>query len=90
MACLYGGPKCWRRLVAARETVIVLPADVSDPDAVEEAFQQFVSWAGRLDVLFNNAGLFTRAAPIDEVSLEADVQLMTVMATRTVCRSGLS
>ena len=57
-------------LADGRETAIVLPADVSDPDAVEEAFQQFVSRAGRLDVLFNNAGLFTRAAPIDEVSLE--------------------
>lgn len=47
-----------------------LVADVSDPDAVSAAFEQFAAIAGRLDALFNNAGLFTSAAPIDEVSVE--------------------
>ncbi|NDW53552.1 SDR family oxidoreductase [Aliiroseovarius sp. PrR006] len=47
----------------------VLIADVSDPDAVGAAFEKFSAAAGRLDVLFNNAGLFTPAAPIDEVGV---------------------
>jgi NAD(P)-dependent dehydrogenase (short-subunit alcohol dehydrogenase family) len=52
-----------------RENGSVLVADVSDPDAVEKAFSTFRSAAGRLDVLFNNAGVFVPAAPIDEVPI---------------------
>lgn len=59
-----------QEVAAGRKRAIVLPGDVSDPQAVEQAFADFTRQAGRLDVLFNNAGLFTPAAPIDEVSLE--------------------
>ncbi len=48
---------------------IVLPADVRDEDAVQAAFGTFTERAGRLDALFNNAGIFTPAAPLDEVSV---------------------
>lgn len=44
----------------------ILVADVTKPGEVTQAFAKF----GRLDVLFNNAGIFTPAATIDEVSLE--------------------
>ncbi|MDF1854689.1 SDR family oxidoreductase [Pseudooceanicola sp.] len=47
---------------------LCLPADVTDESAVEAAFDQFIDWAGRIDVLFNNAGAFGRAALIDELS----------------------
>lgn len=46
----------------------VLPCDVTNPDAVRDMVATFVKKAGRLDVLFNNAGIFTPAASIDEVS----------------------
>jgi len=59
----------------------VLVADVSDPDAVSAAFDQFVAKAGRLDVLFNNAGLFTPAAPVDEVSVEDWYRAVSVNLT---------
>ena len=61
------------RRKAALETIdggIVLPCDVSDPEAVEAAFNDFVGEVGQLDLLFNNAGIFVPAAPIDEVPLE--------------------
>ncbi|WP_281984581.1 SDR family oxidoreductase [Thalassorhabdomicrobium marinisediminis] len=45
----------------------VLPCDVTDPDAVARAFDNFAAKTGGLDVLFNNAGLITPAAPIDEI-----------------------
>ncbi len=49
---------------------IVLPCDVSDASAVQHAFERFAVQVGRLDLLFNNAGIFVPAAPIDEVPLE--------------------
>lgn len=48
----------------------VLPADVTDAGAVDHAVNQFVIRTGRLDVLFNNAGIFTAAGTIDEIALE--------------------
>ncbi|MCK0143072.1 SDR family oxidoreductase [Aliiroseovarius sp. F20344] len=59
----------------------VLVADVADPDAVSGAFDQFAAKTGRLDVLFNNAGLFTPAAQIDEVSIEDWNQAVSVNLT---------
>lgn len=57
-------------IAAVHENAVVLPCDVGDAAAVETAFEQFADKAGRLDVLFNNAGIFTPAAPIDEISLD--------------------
>ncbi|MGH1423187.1 MAG: SDR family oxidoreductase [Pseudooceanicola sp.] len=47
---------------------MILPADVTDENAVADAFARFAGWAGRIDVLFNNAGAFGRAALIDDLS----------------------
>lgn len=47
----------------------VLPGDVTDPASVDAAFAKFVGKAGRIDVLFNNAGVFVPAAAIDETSV---------------------
>ena len=57
-------------IAAGEAKAVVLPADVTDPGAVDQAFAGLVARAGRLDVLFNNAGVFTPAAPIDEIALE--------------------
>ena len=54
-------------LAAGHDRAVVLPADVTDVAAVEAAFDDFTARAGRLDVLFNNAGMFGRAALIDEL-----------------------
>lgn len=63
------------------ERAIILPADVSDPEAVEAAFEAFVARAGRLDVLFNNAGLFGPAALIDEISVADWTEVLGVNLT---------
>ena len=44
-----------------------LPADVTDEHSVEAAFKGFMDETGRLDCLFNNAGVFVPAALIDEM-----------------------
>ena len=49
---------------------VPLVADVTDPAAVQAAFARFVATAGRLDVLFNNAGIFPKAGTIDEITPE--------------------
>ncbi|MFT5744159.1 MAG: NAD(P)-dependent dehydrogenase (short-subunit alcohol dehydrogenase family) [Paracoccaceae bacterium] len=54
-------------IAARRDGAVVLPCDVADENAVAAAFSEFAAKAGRLDVLFNNAGIFTPAAPIDEI-----------------------
>lgn len=47
---------------------LVLPCDVTDPQAVDTAFTQAVAAWGRLDVLFNNAGAILISRLIDEMS----------------------
>lgn len=49
---------------------LVLPADVTDPAAVEAAFDRAEAAWGRIDALFNNAGGGLGSRPIDEVSWE--------------------
>ena len=49
---------------------VLLPGDVTQEDQVNAAFQTFTDQAGRLDVLFNNAGTFGQAATIDEMDVQ--------------------
>ncbi|MDO9216498.1 MAG: SDR family oxidoreductase, partial [Lacisediminimonas sp.] len=52
------------------DNALVCQADVSDPHSVQELFAQVRAKFGRLDVLFNNAGIFTPGASLEDVSLE--------------------
>lgn len=56
----------------------ILPCDVTNPADVDAAFGAFHAAAGRLDVLFNNAGMFGRAAPIDGLAIEEWRQVVDV------------
>lgn len=47
------------------------PADVADAPAVAAMFEEIRRRHGRLDLLFNNAGVFTAGLPIDELPVEA-------------------
>ena len=53
--------------VAARGDGLALACDVADRAAVEAAFAQTVARFDRIDVLFNNAGVFPQGALIDEM-----------------------
>ena len=64
--------RCAERLeeiARGHENAVALPADVTDPAVMEAASARFAARAGRLDVLFNNAGVFGPAAPIDELQV---------------------
>jgi NAD(P)-dependent dehydrogenase (short-subunit alcohol dehydrogenase family) len=56
---------------AAHENFTPIAADVTDEASVRALFTQIAQRFGRLDLLFNNAGVFTQAAPFGQTSLEA-------------------
>ena len=62
-----------RRVEALMDTAgeaagaLVLPCDVTEPAQVDAAFAMAAQSFGRIDALFNNAGLSVAAAPIDEI-----------------------
>jgi NAD(P)-dependent dehydrogenase (short-subunit alcohol dehydrogenase family) len=55
---------------AEAPNALILPCDVTIPAQVDAAFAEAISTFGRLDVLFNNAGISAKAAPIDEIPVE--------------------
>jgi NAD(P)-dependent dehydrogenase (short-subunit alcohol dehydrogenase family) len=57
---------------------LVLPCDVTVPEQVEAAFAQTVATFGRVDALFNNAGMSAKAAPIDEIPLDTWFEVVNV------------
>ena len=58
-----------RETAGGRAAARVIPCDVTDPASVD-ALYAAVAEAGRLDVLFNNAGTNAPGRPIDEIAVE--------------------
>jgi len=75
-----------RRLALLEETAAASPggeaipaqADVTDPASVEALFAQIKARSGRLDVLFNNAGLSAPSTNFGEVSWKEWREMMSV------------
>jgi len=59
-----------RETAGGREGALILPCDVTDADAVEAVFGKAAAAWGRIDALFNNAGVFPKGALIDEIAVE--------------------
>jgi NAD(P)-dependent dehydrogenase (short-subunit alcohol dehydrogenase family) len=57
-------------LAGADGRALVVPTDVSAPDSVRELFARTGDTFGRVDLLFNNAGVFGTPGPIEDVSFE--------------------
>ena len=66
------------KVEAAGGRAIAVTTDVTDPKSVEELFETARKSFGRLDLLFNNAGTFTPAVPIEEITVE---QWQAIVAT---------
>ena len=60
---------------------MVLPADVSQPVAVDAVFAAVEARFGRLDLLFNNAGRGTPAVTPDELEVDLWMQVVAVNLT---------
>jgi len=52
------------------EQTLVITADVSDPASVQNLFAQTKTQFGRLDLLFNNAGMGAPAVPLEDLTFE--------------------
>ena len=64
-----------RREDALRETLgdapgLVAPTDVTDPQAVRALFARVTGERGRIDLLFNNAGIFGAPTPLEDLPPE--------------------
>ncbi|AWI82850.1 3-oxoacyl-ACP reductase [Alloyangia pacifica] len=60
---------------------LVLPFDVADPEAVEAGFDKAMAEWGRIDALFNNAGVGLKGAMIDEIPAEEWIKLSSINIT---------
>ena len=54
----------------ANSQALVVPADVNDPTAVRDLFAKTKDAFGRLDLLFNNAGISGPAIPLEDLAYE--------------------
>ncbi len=52
------------------EGALIVPTDVRDRDAVKRLFSTIRERYGRLDLLFNNAGMSAPGIPLDEVGVQ--------------------
>jgi NAD(P)-dependent dehydrogenase (short-subunit alcohol dehydrogenase family) len=55
---------------SAGSRALVVPTDVADPDAVHNLFLQTTETFGRIDVLFNNAGIFGPSVLFEDIPYE--------------------
>jgi len=55
---------------AAASRTLVVPTDVGDPASVARAFARTKAEFGRLDILFNNAGIGAPAVPLEELTVD--------------------
>ncbi len=66
---------------ASAPRMLVVPTDVSDPASIAALFETVQATYGRIDLLFNNAGISTRNIPIDDLTYEQWSNVVAVNLT---------
>jgi NAD(P)-dependent dehydrogenase (short-subunit alcohol dehydrogenase family) len=61
--------------------MLVVPTDVSDPASITALFDTLKATYGRIDLLFNNAGISTRNIPIEDLTYEQWSNVVAVNLT---------
>ncbi len=70
-----------QEVAADAERALVTPCDVTDPAAVDACFADVTDRFGRVDVLFNNAGVALPGTLIDEIAVEDWLNVVNVNLT---------
>lgn len=68
---------------ACGDRTLVVPADVNVQASVQNLFDQTIKHFGRLDLLFNNAGIAALAKPMEELTLEEWQRVINTNLTGT-------
>ena len=63
---------------SADGSFLIVPTDVTDPAQVTALFDRVVSAWGRVDVLFNNAGMAAPPVPMDELTVDQWTRVVNV------------
>ena len=63
------------------DRALVVPTDVTDPQSIADLFARTHSQFGRLDLLFNNAGIGAPAVPLEDLPLETWRQVIDTNLT---------
>lgn len=63
------------------KNALILPCDVGNPAAVEGAFAKAIAAWGRLDTLFNNAGIGSFSTTIDEIPVQVWLDVVSINLT---------
>jgi len=63
------------------KNALILPCNVADPAAVDSAFAQAMAEWGRLDTLFNNAGIGSFSTTIDEIPVQTWFDVVSINLT---------
>lgn len=66
---------------AAGERALAITADVGNPESVRALFAKVKQTYGRLDVLFNNAGVGAPGIPLEELTFEQWKQVVDINLT---------
>ena len=66
-----------------RSNLLLIPSDISQPESVEELFTETKNKFGRLDLLFNNAGINTADVLLEDLSYEQWKEVVDVNLTGT-------
>ncbi|KAJ9120850.1 hypothetical protein QFC22_002784 [Naganishia vaughanmartiniae] len=66
------------------QLVLVAVGDVSQESNVKEMFEQIQKVYGRLDLLFNNAGISGKAIPVEDLDIQDYLSVMAINVTAAV------
>mgnify|MGYP006280405131 CR=1 FL=1 len=61
-----------------KSNCLIVSTDVANPDSVAALFDRTASHWGRVDLLFNNAGISAPAVPLEELSIEQWRQVVDI------------
>ena len=63
------------------KSMLPVPVDVTRPESVQALFERITDVYGRLDLLFNNAGMSAPGVPLDELTYEQWTAVVSVNLT---------